>query len=207
MSDKGLQEMVGDLLEFFNGTNVCPHDRLLLLVDSYWSENLHIHILLIFKVPEGSRQLILVLLVENDLASTCVIVNVKDDPHLLIVLLDDACNYDDLKISVGINRSYFTNLLTVDFQIILRSYRSLSDHFESHGVENLIFTLLLLLATLVVSTIGVVVVLISSSVLIAWGSKEPWIVVCELHSLRGLKSKSSSSSYHFQLDSKEKAVN
>jgi hypothetical protein len=50
----------------------------------------------------------LILLVENDLASASVIVEIEDNPHLFIMLLDDTSNNDDLKV---LELIYITSLI------------------------------------------------------------------------------------------------
>lgn len=86
MSYKCLKEVIGDLLKLLNRTDMVSYNCLFFLEDLDRAEDLNIHILLVLKVSKSSGQLILIFLVENDLAHRSIIINIKEDSHLLIML-------------------------------------------------------------------------------------------------------------------------
>ena len=96
MSDEDLQEMVRHFLKLLNLSDVCPHNRLLFLINADGSEHLCIHELAVIKVSQGRRQLTLLFLIENDLGCASIIVDLKDDSHLLLAAGDHSSDDDDL---------------------------------------------------------------------------------------------------------------
>jgi hypothetical protein len=86
VSYKCLKEVIRDLLKLLNRTDMVSYNCLFLLEDLDRAEDLNIHILLVLKVSKSSGQLILIFLVENDLAHRGIIINIKEDSHLLIML-------------------------------------------------------------------------------------------------------------------------
>lgn len=182
MSNEDLQEMVGNFLKLLNLSDVCPHNRLLFLIHADSSEHLCVHELAVIKVSQGRRQLTLLLLIENDLRCASIIVDLKDDSHLLLAAGDHSSDNDDLNFNIKRERPYLADLLAIDLKVVLLVHGSLGEHLECHRSENL---LLSLLSTPLVSPAEPSVSPCTEIVVVVppTRSEEAWVVIGELNKL------------------------
>lgn len=88
--------MVGHFLKFLYLSDVGSHDGLFFLVHTDGTENFGVHELMIIKIPQSKRKLSLVSLIENYLGCASVIVDLKNDPHLIVYARYDSPDNDDL---------------------------------------------------------------------------------------------------------------
>ena len=78
--------MIGNFLKLLNWPYVSSDYSFFLLVNSDGPKDLRIHELFILKVSKSSGKLALVLLVENDLACSSVVIDLKHNSHRLVIL-------------------------------------------------------------------------------------------------------------------------
>jgi hypothetical protein len=93
---KNLEEMICDFLEVSDIFYMSPHNRLLFLVNSYTSENLHVLKLLKFVIFHCLRDRCRILLIENDLEAPSPIIDFNHHSHLLVYLTDSTAYCNDL---------------------------------------------------------------------------------------------------------------
>lgn len=120
------QEMVGELVELLYTLDVSTHDGFLLLEDSDIAIDLDICKLLVLKVPQGSWNLVLSLMVEENVECARVIVDLKLSPHGLLYSSQNPAAEDDVVDGV-----------TVILAHIIGSWLSIRDHFHCDGCEDL----------------------------------------------------------------------
>lgn len=166
-SDEGLEEVVGDLLKFLNAPDVSANNSLLFFVDSDCAEDLCVGELLVVEVLEGSWQLVLIFLIEDDLARGSIVVDLKNDTHGFFTTRNYSAHDNDL-----------AHLLSVDLESVIWCDRGFIDHLESDRDEDLILAGLLLL---LVSTSEPCVSTVATIVVVAAGrGEEARVVVSEL---------------------------
>ena len=81
MTNKGLQEMIGELIHFSQSLYVSADYCLLFLVDSYISKYLNIGELLVLEIFQCSGHLAGIFLVKNDLETPSVVIDLENDSH------------------------------------------------------------------------------------------------------------------------------
>jgi hypothetical protein len=99
MCHKGLKEMVGNLFKLLDASNMSSNYCLLFLVDSDSAKDLSVGELLVLEVPKSSRELTLVLLVEDDFSSGRTVIYLIYNAHLFFDSRDNSSHHNYLKTS------------------------------------------------------------------------------------------------------------
>ena len=120
--------MIGHLIKLLNALDVCTNDSLLFFEHSNIPVDLSISELLIVKVSESSRHLILTLVVEKHMEGAGIVVNLELRPHWFFNALEQSANYDDV-----------IDWVSVEFAHIVWSRLGQLDHLQSDWSENFRF--------------------------------------------------------------------
>lgn len=129
--------------------------------------------LLIIKVFQCSRYLVLLFLIENDFEGSSVVINFKGCSHWFFNSLNNSSYHNDLSY---INKlqyiNYFRNSFSINFTNIFRCYRSFLYHFNCYWSKDSVFAVFLLVIISLFSTIFIV----SSHIV----NEKSWIIICKL---------------------------
>jgi hypothetical protein len=132
--------VVTDLIKFLDSLNVRPYDRLLILENSDVSVNLNIGKLLVVEVSEGGGYLIFTLVIEEDVISMCVIINLELGPHGLLKAPQKPTDHN-----------HIVHRLPIELADVIRPGLGLKDHFQSHWSEYFLPSRLALVPVVIVS--------------------------------------------------------
>jgi hypothetical protein len=123
--------MISELVKLIQFLDGRANNSLLFLENSDCSKDLDVTKLFVVKASECHWDSVLVFVIEKDIKDAGVVVDLKDGSCWLFVFVDDSSNYYD-----------FVDGFSINFKDVVRSGRSVVDHFDGHRREHFVFLLL-----------------------------------------------------------------
>lgn len=98
----GGQEVICHLVKLLDALDMRPNDRLFLFEDANVSIHFSVAELIVVEVAQRGRHLVFSLVVEKDMESTCIVINLKLSAHGFLYASQQSADQDDVVDGVAV---------------------------------------------------------------------------------------------------------